>query len=563
MHLNIRSLGNKVSEVKNLVKKHNPHIFGLSECELNKARSTFNEKQLKIPGYDLLFPKSWALHGKARVVIYVKKTLEYEQIHDLEDEKIQTIWIQGGFKRSKKIFYCHGYREHTSTLGSSIRAQTEYLNVFLSQWEEATIHGRSPSEPNETHVCCDMNLDALGGRWMEPDYHLYSLAKLVQTACDLSNFHQLVNQPTRSQYNSVKRTTDISCIDHIYTNMKFRCSEAVVTSFGDSDHDLISYVRFAKDPPVPARTIRKRSYKNFKKEKFLADLANVDWSEVYECNDVDLANEIFTRKFRFVLNSNAPWIIFQVRKSFKPWLTNETKELMNKRDELKKEAVQQVLAGSDEADETWKRFKKLRNEVTNRKKYEEINFKKSKIAESLDNSANTWKCAKGFMEWDNSGGPPHQLENNGELVTSASTIASIMNEYFISKVRLIRNSIREIPNNFIKCIELMSGKNCKLSLAHVSVSKVNKLLKGLKNSRSTSIDELDNFCVKVAADIIDKPLHHIITLSVLQRRFPTSWKYSKVISLHKKECKLNKKNYRPVSILSPFSKIMEKIVYFV
>ena len=68
------------------------------------------------------------------------------------------------------------------------------------------------------------------------------------------------------------------------------------------------------------------------------------------------------------------------------------------------------------------------------------------------------------------------------LVTSASTIASIMNEYFISKVRLIRNSIREIPNNFSKCIELMSGKNCKLSLAHVSVSKVNKLLKGLKTA---------------------------------------------------------------------------------
>ena len=36
-HINIRSLANKVSEVKNIVKEHQPHILGISECELNKS----------------------------------------------------------------------------------------------------------------------------------------------------------------------------------------------------------------------------------------------------------------------------------------------------------------------------------------------------------------------------------------------------------------------------------------------------------------------------------------------------------------------------------------------
>ena len=75
------------------------------------------------------------------------------------------------------------------------------------------------------------------------------------------------------------------------------------------------------------------------------------------------------------------------------------------------------------------------------------------------------------------------------------------------------------------------------------------------------MDKIDNYCVNVAADIIDMPLHHIITLSVMQAKFPSGWKYSKVIPLNKKECKLDKKNYRPVTILSLFSKILEKIVY--
>ena len=99
----------------------------------------------------------------------------------------------------------------------------------------------------------------------------------------------------------------------------------------------------------------------------------------------------------------------------------------------------------------------------------------------------------------------------------------------------------------------MRGKSCTLSLQHVTVSKVNKLLKNLKTSKSCGIDQLDNFCVKIAANIIDKPVHHIVTLSILQQRFPSSWKLSKVIPLHKKGCTLDKQNYRPVAILSPLS----------
>ena len=63
LHLNIRSLVNKVCEVKHLVQEHSPHIFGLSECELKKIDGKFDERRLKVPGYDLIFPqitgKTW------------------------------------------------------------------------------------------------------------------------------------------------------------------------------------------------------------------------------------------------------------------------------------------------------------------------------------------------------------------------------------------------------------------------------------------------------------------------------------------------------------------------
>ena len=65
---------------------------------------------------------------------------------------------------------------------------------------------------------------------------------------------------------------------------------------------------------------------------FLTDLVSVDWSAVYTAVDIDIATEIFTDKFKFVLNQHAPWIVFLQRKNFSPWLTEETKNLMKDRD---------------------------------------------------------------------------------------------------------------------------------------------------------------------------------------------------------------------------------------
>ena len=83
----------------------------------------------------------------------------------------------------------------------------------------------------------------------------------------------------------------------------------------------------------------------------------------------------------------------------------------------------------------------------------------------------------------------------------------------------------------------------------------------MKSSKSCGIDGLDAYSLKIAAEHIAPALHHITTLSIMQCRFPTSWKQSKVIPLHKKQSKLEPKNYRPVSILSPLSKVVERVIY--
>ena len=108
----------------------------------------FDENLLKVPGYIAIFPKTWSSVGQARIIVYVKKSLQFVQVHDLEDEEVQSVWIKGGFKNGKKIYFCHGYREHTVLAGISNK---DNLGLFLAQWEAATNHNNS-GEPNEVHI---------------------------------------------------------------------------------------------------------------------------------------------------------------------------------------------------------------------------------------------------------------------------------------------------------------------------------------------------------------------------------------------------------------------------
>ena len=67
--------------------------------------------------------------------------------------------------------------------------------------------------------------------------------------------------------------------------------------------------------------------------------------------------------------------------------------------------------------------------------------------------------------------------------------------------------------------------------------------------------------IKSVIDYICKPLSHIFNVSLLTGCFPEQMKASKVIPLFKSDDKKLVNNYRPVSVLPVFSKILEKIIY--
>ena len=66
--------------------------------------------------------------------------------------------------------------------------------------------------------------------------------------------------------------------------------------------------------------------------------------------------------------------------------------------------------------------------------------------------------------------------------------------------------------------------------------------------------------MKTSAKILAEPLTRIINICISDNTFPASAKLASIFSFYKKGERSDKKNYRPVSVLSSLSKIFEKIL---
>jgi len=67
--------------------------------------------------------------------------------------------------------------------------------------------------------------------------------------------------------------------------------------------------------------------------------------------------------------------------------------------------------------------------------------------------------------------------------------------------------------------------------------------------------------IKIAADIVAPYLQYFFEFSFPSSIFPESCSFAKIIPLHRKGDKTIPDIYRPISILTCFSKILERLIY--
>jgi Notch-like protein len=98
-----------------------------------------------------------------------------------------------------------------------------------------------------------------------------------------------------------------------------------------------------------------------------------------------------------------------------------------------------------------------------------------------------------------------------------------------------------------------------IKFQNTSSNEIEKSINSLKTKESFGYDEISTKILKISAPFISSPLNCICNRSILSGTFPTRLKYAVVKSLLKKGDRKNVVNYRPVSLLTSFSKVFEKM----
>ena len=132
-----------------------------------------------------------------------------------------------------------------------------------------------------------------------------------------------------------------------------------------------------------------------------------------------------------------------------------------------------------------------------------------------------------------------------------STIASVLKE----KAFPLVNCIWTFPRSKENC----TGK--VFSFQPVQVREVQKHLSGLKRKKAVGLDKIPSTFLKDVSFIIAEPLTHIINLSLHKSLIPSDFKSARIITLFKSGSAKDVDNYRPISVLTSVSKILEKCVH--
>ena len=141
---------------------------------------------------------------------------------------------------------------------------------------------------------------------------------------------------------------------------------------------------------------------------------------------------------------------------------------------------------------------------------------------------------------------------DGTVASSNLQKAELLGTMFSNKMS-VPDPERALPLTGMLCDET-------LSTIQINPEKVRLLLKKTNTKKATGPDDISPHILQRCAAELASPLTTVFQACVQESFWPSLWKQARVIPVHKKKSKSDPGNYRPISLLSNISKILEKII---
>ena len=532
LHLNARSLLPKLVEIKTLALQSNAAVIGISETWLDDSIS---DSEIEIPNYAVL--RTDRNRGGGGVCMYIRKNLSFNHRQDLQNDQLEVVFADLLLPKSKPILTGICYRPPK---------QTNFYDVM----EHCLLHSVNLEE-RDAILLGDFNTN------MATDQSNNRLVRLLNNFCFVFNLTQLIHDYTRvtMEHRSI--------IDLILVSDESKISQHGVLNSSISDHNLIFCTRKVIRAPVNKHnTLKIRSMKNYSKQDFLVRLNRINWFSVLQSDDIEFAWSEFKTNFLNTLNSIAPFKETRLKQRTEPWIDDEILVSIRKRNKLFSELKKTRDAAK------FSEFKKARALTRRLLENAKASFVTNKLEEEKSNPKKLWQTLKslGSSSKPKSSSGNLCLNVDGTPVFDKLKVAEVFNNFFTTMASTVVSKIQAGSGYFsIPFVtQFYANKGVapdSFSLTPVSEDYILKLLYCINCSKSTGLDHIPAKFLRDSADAIVSPLTHIINLSLHLGKFPNDLKHARVVPIHKKNNTGDPGNYRPISILSVVSKVLEKVVH--
>lgn len=443
------------------------------------------------------------------VVIYIRKGLNYKVVAASEGISSEYLFIELVFPDSKIL------------IGAYYKApKVEELDVFETTMMELT------TSYEDIIILGDFNENQYD---VVNDLPCSYCVRNSCTKCQFSDALEVVglksigSAPTHYPENGRS-----SLIDLFLTNRPEKVLTFNQISHGMSKHDIIFGSYACNKRPLSEKQRFTRNYSRINMDMLGNDFNSVSWSPVYNSTSVDVKIDYFNSVLLSLLDCHAPLLPFKKKASLssvKPWFMNEIKRAITERDlaylAFKNGVVPRL------------HYTRLRNAATALIKQAKTNFLKPKLDIRLGSKA-IWK----------------NLRNVGVVSSNNVKPCFTADEYNVHLTsRVADTSATSVPAT-------VNTDDRLFAFGNVTCSDVARALHSIK-SKAIGLDDIPIVFVKVSVPYILPVLTHIVNYCFTTSHTPKSWKLAKVIPHHKKTRSRGLDDFRPLSILSCLSKVLE------
>ena len=539
--INAQSLSSKHNNIQLLLQSMQASKTPLLVLAIQETWKIQYADLLSINGFKLIYRNRPAGMRGGGVGFYVWSDLEFrivEQHTNIVPNIFECITIEimlSGRKTMVSSIYRSPKPPATLTAGQQLEQFNHYLNELLHAISRSGI---------TAYICLDSNINQLTTDSNNTNFEYFR-------NINDNGFQQCISHATRMHGSTA------TLIDHILTNSNAQQIRAGTIISDISDHFITFIVTDGKPNKKKTKLGYSRNLSTRNVERFRDLLSNTDWTSVFLNQDVNDSYELFWTKFKLLYDNCFPVTQVRFNKNIHKIHPFMTPGLLASR-KTKNALHKQALANPTQANiDEYKSYKQAYNKTVraSKKLYYENSF-----AKASKDPKQTWKLINETLNRDPS--QKNKIEKikleNGSTTTCKKEISHEFNKFFKSAGKNIANAVNTTchsPDQY-----LPPPFEHEMNFGIISQLEVYNAIKSLDPKSSLDIMGVSSKLLKCIAAEISRPLTHIYNLSLNTGVFPDCLKTSRIVPIYKGGGTDSCDNYRPISLLSSISKVLEKIV---